>query len=236
MTPACRYAIYYAPTPDTPVWGFGSAVLGYDAATGKDVQGFTIPGFSRGDWRALTERPRTYGFHATLKAPFALQAGDEDALTVAMARFADKQHAFRLGPMAVTALNEPGESRGFVALTPSNLPPELAALEWDVVTGFDRFRQPLTETERSRRNPGRLTERQLSHLDAYGYPFVHEEFRFHMTLSGATPDASAIADMLADEMAGRIGTVDLRIDALCLFRQAAPNQRFQIVSRHSFGR
>ncbi len=39
-----RYAIYYAPTADTPIWTFGSAVLGYDAASGAALQFSPFPG------------------------------------------------------------------------------------------------------------------------------------------------------------------------------------------------
>jgi 2'-5' RNA ligase len=227
-----RYAIYYAPPPDTPIWSFGSRVLGYDAERRIDVTGFALPGWDPGAWRALTERPRLYGFHATLKAPFSLDAGTEDELREALAQFSAGRAPFRLGPMAVTAIIEPDRTEGFVALTPTAPPPALAALERDVVIGFDRFRRPLTDTERLRRNPDRLSPRQQAHLDRYGYPFVLDEFRFHMTLTGATAQAPRIADDLADVMAGSIGTVDLTIDALCLFRQERPGAQFAIIGRY----
>ena len=38
-TSSARYALYYAPAPDTPLWRFGSELIGYDAATGK----ITVP-------------------------------------------------------------------------------------------------------------------------------------------------------------------------------------------------
>ncbi len=230
---AARYAIYYAPPPDTPIWAFGSAVLGYDAASGADVPGFSLPGWDADAWREMTARPRLYGFHATLKAPFSLVDAGEENLQAALAQICSEHRRFRLGAMAVTALVESGAVEGFVALTPSAPPPDLGQLERTIVTRLDFFRRPLTDDERAKRRPERLSQRQRDQLDLYGYPFVLEDFRFHMTFTGATREAPAIADALADEMAARLGTVDLTIDQLCLLRQAGPGRPFRIVGRHA---
>jgi Protein of unknown function (DUF1045) len=227
-----RYAIYFAPSPDTPLWRFGSQVLGYDAASGLDCPGFSLPAYPARKWRELTKRPRTYGFHATLKAPFSLREFDERALLIAMREFCAARSAFRLGPLSITALESSGH--GFVALTPVNHSPDLVRLEREVVIGFDRFRRPLDDAERLKRKPGKLTARQRGHLEAYGYPFVLEDFRFHMTLTGEVPDAPEIADMIADAMANTIGTADVLIDSLCLFRQPAPDAPFAIIERCNF--
>ena len=68
-----RYAIYYAAAAGSVLDRFGASLLGYDAYGGGDLpfsDGVTqaIP-----DWRDLTQDPRKYGFHATLKAPMALK-------------------------------------------------------------------------------------------------------------------------------------------------------------------
>ncbi|HEY0291217.1 MAG TPA: DUF1045 domain-containing protein, partial [Hansschlegelia sp.] len=87
-----RYAIYYAPAPGTPLWSFGSSVLGYDAATGAAKPPLAPPGVGPEDWARITAQPRRYGFHATLKAPFHLTAGRTEAELLAMAaNFAAQQ-------------------------------------------------------------------------------------------------------------------------------------------------
>ena len=86
---SARYALYLAPPADSELWRFGSRVIGRDAASGVDISGFALEGWSAPDWRAATQEPRRYGFHATLKAPFRLaEACDEAALRGAVRRAA----------------------------------------------------------------------------------------------------------------------------------------------------
>lgn len=228
---APRYAIYLAPPACTPLWRFGSKVLGHDAATGADIQGFAPEGIDAATWRRITMRPRVYGFHATLKAPFRLADGhDLGELQAELASFAASRDAFDLGPLAVTSIADPG-GHGFVALTQTLPSPALSALEVDVVTGFDRFRAPLTEADRMKRKPSHLTERQRESLERFGYPYIGADYRFHMTLSGDIADVHDIADRLADAIANDIGTASLMVDALVLFEQPSDGGNFRIIQR-----
>lgn len=227
---SARYAIYLAPSADTALWRFGSAVLGYDAATGAELHGFAPKGFSPDDWRRMTERPRIYGFHGTLKAPFRLAEGATAAALLEAARALAALHlAFDAGPLAVTGIGQGGE--GFVALTLQRECPELGALEQAAVEGLDRFRAPATPAEIAARRPERLTERQRSSLARFGYPFIGPDYRFHMTLSGATARPADLADELAELYATRVGAAHLLVDALVLFEQAEPDGRFRIAAR-----
>lgn len=226
-----RYAIYLAPPPCTPLWEFGSKVLGRDAASGADIGGFAPEGMDPAAWRRITMRPRLYGFHATLKAPFHLAEGRSlDELQAAMAEYAAARGSFDLGPLAVTSIAD-GSGHGFAALTMTQPSPELAALEADAVSGFDRFRAPLTEADRLKRRPQHLTPRQREALERFGYPFIGPDHRFHMTLCGDVADVHEIADKLADAMANEIGTARFRVDALVLFGQTEPAQSFRVIQR-----
>ncbi|MDQ0470650.1 DUF1045 domain-containing protein [Labrys wisconsinensis] len=224
-----RYAIYYAPAPDTALWRFGSDVLGYDAATGEDVPQWVPEGFTPQAWAAATADPRKYGFHATLKAPFALAAPyGEDALLAALERFAAGRTAVDLGPCGVHEIAS-SQGGGFLALTPVEAPSALAALERAILEGFEPFRAPLTPEDRARRNPERLSPRQRDYLDTWGYPLVLEEFRFHMSLTGRIEDTAPAAARLQAraEAAGAAGPV--RLDRLALFRQE-DGQRFRVLA------
>src|SRR3974390_3507431 len=69
-----RYAIYFVPAAGSDLYRFGSSVLRYDCYTGEQVAPADELGGAAESGRSLTEDPRRYGFHATLKAPFHLSS------------------------------------------------------------------------------------------------------------------------------------------------------------------
>jgi putative phosphonate metabolism protein len=178
-----RYAIYYVPAQGAVLDQFGAEMLGYDAWIGA-----ALP-FPAGvvdevpDWREVTEDPRKYGFHATLKAPISLANGEtESELLAACADFAEQPRRIPVITPVVDSIS------GFIAVIPAERSNELEQFAADCVRAFDSFRAPLTADDRARRNPARLTPRQVEYLDRWGYPYVMEEFRFHMTLTGRLDD------------------------------------------------
>jgi putative phosphonate metabolism protein len=232
MTDAPRYAIYYAAMEGSALDRFGAALLGYDAITGEELP------FPAGieqavpDWREITGDPRKYGFHATLKAPMALAEGKtEEELLAACEAFARSPRAI---PVIKPVVNEIGD---FIAVVPSQRSIELEQLAADAVSALDGLRAALAPADRTRRNPERLTPRQREYLDRWGYPYVMEEFRFHMTLTGRLPDERR-ATVLA-ELRRRFATIELEtlaIDAIAVFRQQDAKSRFRIVKRYELTR
>jgi putative phosphonate metabolism protein len=222
-----RYAIYYAPARGTVLDRFGAQLLGYDAWTGGDL---SFPDFARqaaADWRDLTQDPRKYGFHATLKAPLSLAPGRTEAeLFAACASFAEKPRPIPAIRPVVDAIS------GFIAVIPGERSNELERLAADCVSCFDGFRAPLTPEDRARRNPSTLTLRQCDHLDRWGYPYVMEDFRFHMTFTGRL-DAARREPVLAmlRQRFSEIGIARLAIDRIALFRQDDPSSRFRIIGQ-----
>ncbi|MDB6452728.1 DUF1045 domain-containing protein [Falsirhodobacter sp. 20TX0035] len=164
-----RYAIYYLPPPG-PLARFGAEWLGWDPEAG-------IPVGAPSPQEALVAEPRKYGLHATLKAPFRL-AGDREDLEGAVADLARDLSPVQPGPLKVVRIGR------FLALVPQGDATALNAMAGRIVTALDPFRAPLTEAEIARRKPERLTPRQRELLNRWGYPFVMEEFRFHITLTG----------------------------------------------------
>ena len=224
-----RYAIYYAPPHGSALDRFGAELLGYDAFSGEDLP---FPGSvldKAPDWRDLTSDPRKYGFHATLKAPFALASDRSETDLVAACT------TFAAAPRAIPAIAPIiGAISGFIAVIPSEPPPALIRLAADCVREFDEFRAPLTDADRSRRNPSALTEPQREHLDRWGYPYIMEEFRFHMTLT-CRLDANRrepVLAMLRDRFAAT-GLDALAIDNITLFRQDDANSRFGIIGQYA---
>jgi putative phosphonate metabolism protein len=222
-----RYAIYYVPEPGCDLDRFGTELLGYDAYSGEDVAFPNgIPQLAP-DWRELTYDPRKYGFHATLKAPLSLARGKTETELLAACE------AFARTPRPIPVIRPVvGSISDFIAVVPANPSPELEELAADCVRQFDSFRAPLSSEDRARRNPSMLTARQCSHLDRWGYPYVMEDFRFHMTLTGRLGDAKreAIRTILQTRF-GLLEITTLSIDRIALFRQDDADSRFRIV-RH----
>jgi len=221
-----RYAIYFVPAPGSDLDIFGGHLLGYDAFTGMDLS------FPAGilqmapNWRDLTEDPRKYGFHATLKAPLSLAPDKTEAELLAACE------AFASTPPAIPVITPVvGSISGFVAVIPAEPPAELIRFAADCVSAFDAFRAPLTSEDRARRNPSQLTPRQREQLDRWGYPYVMEDFRFHMTLTGRL-DAERhgpILTMLRDSFSA-INLKTLAIDRIAVFRQEDAASRFRIIN------
>jgi 2'-5' RNA ligase len=226
MTPTPRYALYFAPVPDSALWRRGCALIGYDAATGQDVPLCVPDGWGRSAWDVATSEPRRYGFHATLKAPFRLAPGrGETELIQALGRFAAVTPPADIGTLVVASLGH------CLAVMPSCSPAALRHLAFDVVDAFEPYRAQLSAGERARRRPDVLTPRQRELLDRFGYPYVDEEFRFHMTLAGplAGEQLAVTRDALDAAMADGLSE-SIVVDRIALFRQANPNERFRIVA------
>jgi hypothetical protein len=119
---------------------------------------------------------------------------------------------------------------GFLAVVPTEPSAELERLAADCVSAFDSFRAPLAPEDRARRKPEKLTPRQCDYLDRWGYPYVMEEFRFHMTLTGrlGSERREPLLAMLRQRFAA-IGLTRLAIDGIALFRQDGAASRFRII-------
>lgn len=184
-----RYAIFYTATG--ALARFGGAYLGWDSAGGTMVPHPEIPGV---DVAGVTAVPRKYGFHGTLKAPFRMRAGrDPEQLKNALADFAGQHSAFEIGTMGLR------HDHGFVALRPSSPSRDLQDLAAEVVRFFDDFRADLNAAEIARRRQVHLTQEQDQQMLAWGYPFIFNDFHFHLTLSGRLETAPAMQLMTALE-------------------------------------
>lgn len=223
-----RFAIYFVPAAESALYRFGAAMLGYDCYTGQAVARPPDLGLSATEWDELTREPRTYGFHATLKAPFRLAGGFDEAELI-------KEVRSLAASLSSIPLIEPlvAQVAGFVAIVPRAASAALDELAASCATALDRFRLPLAPQERERRLAGGLSERQIALLDSFGYPYVLEEFRFHMTLTGriAFDRRRAIQALLRDAFARAVGHDPLPIDRLAVLRQDDPQACFRLIDQ-----
>jgi putative phosphonate metabolism protein len=225
-----RFAIYFAPRPESALGCFGCAWLGRDAASGKPAPRLAVEGFSAARLAALTAEPARYGWHATLKPPFRLASGQTlDGLLARLAAYAAARPTFEIPGLKLGSLG------GFLALLPSAVPPPLTSLAEDCVRTFDAFRAPASPDELARRRGGGLTARQETLLARWGYPYVLEEFRFHLTLTARLEAAKRrrLAAALVPLVAP-LCRAPVPIDSVSLFAQEAPNAAYCELRRFPF--
>ena len=229
---APRYALYYAPRPGDGLAVTAGQWLGRDPETGQTRALRPVPGVAMDRLVEITAEPRLYGFHGTLKAPIALadDVTERDFLD-AVGRFAASDRAF-----AVPAL-ELAEISGFLALVPAARCTEPQDLADRCVVEFDEFRQPASEAELARRRGAGLTPRQDELLLRWGYPYVLEQWRFHLTLTARLPDASERSTMagLLRQRFGGFTDRPLPVNDLCVFRQPGPGRPFVVLARFRLG-
>ncbi len=222
-----RYAVYYVPAAGSDLSRLGQAWLGRDCWSDRPLARPRLPGLDDFDVDAVTAAPRRYGLHATLKAPFRLaETGDEARLLAYCRRFAADLAAVECPPLKVAVLD------GFAALTPSRACPALDRLAATTVEGFDPFRAPPTANELARRRGAGLSARQDALLEAWGYPYVMEEFRFHITLTGklSEPLLARLCPVLESYFAPLVDRPH-KIDAISVVRQGDDDENFMVIER-----
>ena len=229
MSAQPRYAIYFVPGADSELYRFGASVLGYDCYSGESC---AFPDGVEADWSDFTREPRVYGFHATLKPPFNLVEGYEEAsLARAVKDFAANNAAVSIGELAVRQLGS------FVALVPQTLRPSLNALAEACLREFDRFRATMSGQERARRLTPGLSDRQVVNLARWGYPYVCEDFRFHMTLTGAlsVQKRDRALRFLSEKYAQIPNTASVTVDQIVIARQIEPASPFKVIAASPLG-
>jgi hypothetical protein len=225
-----RYAIYYAPQGGE-LFELGRFWLARDVLSGENLPPPALPGLSPDLHADIVRAPHRYGFHGTLKPPFHLAAAfGEGSLVLALEAFAAARRAFQMPPLKVTIVND------FVALTPSRPCRELDALGRACVVEFERFRAPMTVRERARRLDANLTPRHEELVAEFGYPYVLDQFRFHLTLTGSLdPEALARWQRQLRELWALALGRPVPVEGVALFRSPDLNGAFRQIGFFPFG-
>lgn len=237
-----RYAVYFAPGQDDPWWEAGSRWLGRCALTGQALTQPTVAGLSPEQFAQITQAPRRYGWHATLKAPFLLAEG---CLLVELQKqlsaIAQRHSTFELPPLKVSQMD------GFLGLVIDGDDHAVQHIAAHCVTELHPYAAPLPPAEQSRRRGKGLSARQEQLLQNWGYPFVLDQFRFHFSLTGSLAESlsDALVGALADVSPTQVDALRLaaqqhfvalspcRFEQLALFEEAQPGAPFKWVSSHA---
>ena len=123
------------------------------------------------------------------------------------------------------------ELGSFVALVPQTPRPLLNGLAEACVRELDRFRAPMSKLERERRMMPGLSDRQIVNLARWGYPYVCEDFRFHMTLTGALPvqKRDRALRLLCGKYEQVPGVASVTVDQIVIARQSEAGSPFQVI-------
>jgi hypothetical protein len=223
-----RYALYVTLPAEVPLARFGAGALGYECEGGKVVTQMVPAGLHPAAVAAATATPSRYGFHATIVAPFHLAPGlTRGDLISALQSFGTACKPCAVGRLRLASLSR------FIALVPLAPPPAISAFAANALAAFDEFRAPPSTAEWERRMAAGLSARQRALLDRWGYPYVLEEFRFHMTLAGPLPAADCHRWVAAYQTAfAPFAHHALVVDALSLLCQEEPDTHFRLVQRH----
>jgi len=202
----------------------GSDWLGWNSITGQET---TLSA----DHRRITDRPRKYGFHATVKPPFSLASNSTQG---------DLQDAFQtfcasVSPATGSTLKISRLGR-FLAMTQDVQSNEVTELAASTVSHFDKFRAPLSDQDIAKRHQRRLTPEQDALMLRWGYPYVMQEFKFHMTLTGPlqNDEIDAIEHDANTRFREFLGQ-PLKIASLALLGEDSESGRFHVVDKLSLG-
>ena len=225
-----RHAAYFAPKSDSLAWDLGSRWLGRCAFRGKTLTQPIINNIDAESFHRLTQSPRLYGWHATLKAPFELGLGT--SLEKLQAAFTQAS-AINGGPFHLELqLADVGD---FLALVPRQPCAPINALAERCVKVLHPCALSLSESELTRRRAGGLTTQQENLLQQWGYPFVMEAFQFHLTLTGSLRDVDAATRSAllaaANDWFAPLLDHGVAIDAVTWFAQDVQGGDFRWVER-----
>lgn len=175
-----RHAAYFAPAEHSPLAQLGAQWLGRCAQSRRAMRQPEFPTISPETLRACTAAAARYGWHATMKAPFALKPGAEmDAVPKAFSSLAQSKKALTLPPLTLRHMGD------YLALVPDASFSALQELAFDCVRALHPLAAPLSDQQLVQRRLTPLTASQDAMLLQWGYPFVGDEFQWHMTLTGS---------------------------------------------------
>jgi 2'-5' RNA ligase len=228
-----RYAIYFVPETGTPLDVFGRQWLGRDQAGAAEVQ-IGVAEITPRRLAGLTQGPRNSGgLHTTLKPAFTLNdTATEDGLLTAAAILAKSLAPIETPPLELDVIGR------FIAMTPITPSVALENLAASCVRAFEGFRRPLTKEQETEYHRNRLTVHQEQMLEHWGYPYVMEEFQFHITLTDPIADdreRNLIMEALREIAAPVLG-ISIPLRELSVFCEPDGKQPMSIVARFPFGR
>jgi len=229
-----RHAAYYAPAQQSRLAQLGAQWLGRCAQSRRVVLQPDFPQCTAEALRGYTAAATRYGWHATMKAPFALNPGLEmNAIPAAFQAFAQSQTALTLPPLTLRNMGD------YLALVPEAPSSALQELAFDCVRALHPLATPLSDTQIAQRRLTPLTPAQDAMLLQWGYPFVGHQFQWHMTLTGSLRkltqrEVRGLQDAARDWFSPVLNQ-PVELDAICWFVESVAGGDFYEAQRFALG-
>ncbi|MBT3141664.1 phosphonate metabolism protein [Phaeobacter gallaeciensis] len=219
-----RYALYFAPPTGADWTKFGASWLGWDMETGTQVAHPLLDDLPVAE---ITDTPRKYGLHGTMKPPFRLAKGQ----TVEDLKQGCSDLAASTAPVHLQGL-ELAQLGKFLALRPIGEIALLSDLAAECVRALDRFRAPAPQAELEKRRAKGLSPAQEANLVQWGYPYVMENFKFHITLTSRL-EKSLLPHVLTtlDTYLTPVLPIPFEVNDLALMGEDAEG-RFHLIQRY----
>ncbi len=219
-----RYAVFYLPPSDSPLADFGAQWFGYDIRTGKFREPIQTTTF---DLKELTKISHRYGLHATLKAPFRLKKKyDLSNLFKRVEKQASKSEPFTYPSMKITQL------AGFPALMPKHNRAKMVHLEERLVHKLNKFGKKPDQSTSDRRRKVKLNALEQEYFRLYGYPYVLDHFRFHLTLCDkAERSTRSVISSFLEENYSEVLTSSLEVREIAVVGERKSDGYFEELER-----
>lgn len=225
-----RYAVFYSPQRLHSLSTFARGWFGFDPEKGLRVELRETLGLSWSLIESVTSEPARYSLHATLKAPFSLVTSRHlKSLRRATETLANSLSPITTGPLELTNLD------GFLALCPTDHLQALSNLATRCVKELDMFRTPMSNEERERRiATTKLSPHQIGLLSEWGYPFVLDQFRFHITLTRRLTEMeqATLVPALKTRLERELRH-PLTVDSICLYGDPGNDLPFLLIDRYA---
>ncbi len=224
-----RYAIYYVPSENSELDLFGKCWLGWDPYKGEETTKSDLsklPSFKK--FSSLVLTPKQYGFHGTIKAPFKLKNEyTYNDLENKVREISKQIHSFYFDQLIIEKLGN------FIGLIPTNNL-KVNAVSNKFVEELDYLRDELSESEIKKRKPHKLTSNQKQMLFKWGYPYVFDEFKFHLTLTSKL-NVVEIDDVFRSlqNILKQVNLNKISFNNICIFGQKS-DEKFYFVQRFNF--
>jgi len=223
-----RFAIYYLPSESNLLSNFASSWFGWNPHLGMEV---SYPVWKNLNFNIaeLTSEPGKYGLHGTLKPPFPLAKQENfEELRVAILKLSRSIKKFKIPSITLRVID------GFIAIVPTIRNERIDYLAEKCVKELDDFRGPESlENIKKRRSVG-LSERQENHLRRWGYPYVLDDFNFHLTMTEKLrPEVSERVFLVLASKLESVLMAPLLVDKIFLCGESVENGKFKVIEKFS---